>query len=300
MHQDSVIYEPMLPFGWIGNPPSGSRIPPPVGSSTPASWREVVVDKSLSCGIRVTAERCGLTTYHFDGWPPGIMARRMMTVAESERLNGSAFDSRLAVMNVHQVLLHSAALFHDEGAPVLTRVAQEHLLSWEIDEAEGLGYWRSLRNGPVVDMVTAVEAQRCGSVSAEAFHRSLEWLDDVVKADRVGEFARLAKTWLAVARRDHMAAVFDGWGICEGRIKELQGAAKASANDRIRDLVAAGRIDPTTQGQLTKLREVRNDVTHDQTDPGNESAHDALAVATHMLRVFVPELATSVGGRRLL
>jgi hypothetical protein len=179
--QQSAVHEPMLPFGWTGAQPRRHRVTHDVGSAAPASWRVAVIDKLLDCGIRVTAQRCGLTSYDFAGWPPGLYLRRgPRTARQASTEDGPALDQSLLMINAHQILLHSAAMVKDNESPHVSEVDEHDLLGWEFDEETGEGYWCSSRHGAVGHVVTAADRDRAGFVHTETFEMSLAWLDDVV------------------------------------------------------------------------------------------------------------------------
>ena len=131
--------------------------------------------------------------------------------------DGPALDQRLLVINAHQILLHSAAMVEHNESPHVSEVDEHDLLGWQFDEETGEGYWCSSRHGAVGHVVTTADRDRAGSIPTETFELSLARLDDVVEADRHGDFAWLGKVRAALARRDHGQAVIEGFGICKIR-----------------------------------------------------------------------------------
>jgi hypothetical protein len=294
--QVSAIYEPMLPYGWVGPRPDDYLAVREEGAKVPASWREVVVKWTLQCGIRVSAERCGLTVYDFAAWPPGASPRRkaFRTVAEASKEDSPIRDRRLSVMNAHQILMHSAVMVQKDESPPVAVIDDDDLLDWDIDEQTGEGFWRSSRHGAVGYVITAADRERVDWIQTDTFELSLSRLDVVVQAEQLDEFARLGQVRASVAGRDHSRAVIDGWVLCETRCNTLHPNPPKSVQRCITELEADGILDAVTASRLQELREVRNDFLHRGAAPKRDAAQKVLALATSMLRDTVPDLTTRV------
>lgn len=112
MEQASAIYEPMIPMGWIGAEPADRHATSRPGPAVPDDWDDVVVNRSLGCGVAVTATRRGFIVYDFAGWPAGVPSRpvsapghpTVVTLGQSSAAAKLALVQRLRVINLTKTL----------------------------------------------------------------------------------------------------------------------------------------------------------------------------------------------------
>jgi hypothetical protein len=296
MYQASAIYESTFPMGWIGARPADYDLVSELGEKIPNGWREVVIDRNLACGIKITAEVRGLTAYDFSGWRQGVAEpvpdqRHIITIGQVMEASKPAMIWRLRVINSHQTLLHAAAMFHRNESPLVTRVNAFDLYSFEYPDDCGGGTWYGPLGEMLPSAITLADRRRIGVMPITTFELSLDWLQAVVERGALIEVDLLNQAQAALATHDYALAVVAGWTICELRISRLsQLPGKESAKKKIEALRQSGVIAEALADRLHGLRNHRNNWLHSGKEPDQGTASEAALLAAQLLRTVIPDL----------
>ncbi|GAB3852688.1 hypothetical protein ACFPIJ_64235 [Dactylosporangium cerinum] len=290
------VYEQVLPMGWIGERPEDHRLVRQVGAPIPAAWRDVVVDRKLQCGVRVTMERCGFIEYDVEDWAPGLSNKPTGYLRETSAAALPALVQRLRLVNAHLALLHCAVAMHHENESVpVRRVRKDDLYTFAgIEDSPDFAWFGS--DGPRQESVTPAERERAAEwLTLEMAETSLDWLDAVVAAGALFDLDQLSLGLDALGTHDFNTALGAFWYICESRLRKLASAhglryLKKDGTERspmisevIKDLEAAGLIGPKQREGLDEVREGRNALLHAGTESGQSMTDKCLALATELL-----------------
>lgn len=300
----------MLPMGWIGGEPLDRTLMYHVGTPVPVDWTDTVAARTLTSGIGFSVERRGFAIYNFEQWPPGVSSpvsrpgcspRRLATLGESSEGAKRAVIQRLRVMNAHLTLLHGAEMHLHREAPEVQRVLERDLYRFDYPDPEdgGEGYWYRPTGEHLPDHITGYDSKRVGTVHLDALDLSLNWLDAVITTDSLLEFDLLNQTQFAAGGHDYALAVTAGWTICElelqalARKYEIALPARTNISKVANALLNANHVSSALVIRLTSVREARNRWLHSGSEPDEEAAFEAQALATDMLQTFVPDLKLS-------
>jgi hypothetical protein len=308
----SAIYEPMLPVGWIGEQPTDHRLASLPGTAIPSHWYDHIIDRSLSCGIKVRAERRGFTVYDFASWAPGVVrvrarssGRRFRTFGDLSEASKPALIQRLRVMNAHLTLLHAAAMAQHSESPTVVRVHERDLYRFDYPEGNGDGFWYRPLGDSAPTTVSPGDRARFGIMPIETYDLSLAWLDHVIATNQLISFDLLNQTQAALGTHDYAQAVVAAWTICELQVRQ-----RASDLPEVRERTGAaavlgvmersGRLSADLTQRLHVVREGRNKWLHTGESPDEGLALQAQEVAVELLRVVIDALDIRETSRLLL
>jgi hypothetical protein len=291
-------------MGWIGERPDDHRLVREVGAPIPAPWQDVVVDRKLQCGVRVTMERCGFVEYDVQDWAPGLSKKPAGQLGETSAAALPTLVQRLRLVNAHLALLHCAVAMHheNESVPVI-RVRKDDLYSYGgIDDSPDFAWFGP--NGPRREYVTPVERERAADwLTLAMVDTSLDRLDAVVANDALFDLDQLNLGLDALGTHDFNTALGAFWYICESRLRKLASAhgfqygTKKDGTPRspmisevVKDLEAAGLIGSKQKDGLDDVREGRNALLHAGTEADQSMTDKCLALATELLARIAPGL----------
>ena len=291
-------------MGWIASEPAASAVNVMVGDPIPNSWKHEVLRQSLGCGINIKAQRAGFTVYDFSGWPQGLTrpsgTPTVRTIGEASKTTKPALIARLRLINSHLTLIHAASASMDGTALPVARVRSSDLYRVDYEDGSATPFWYRPMEGPLPKVVSMAEFGRIGVLELATLQLSLAWLDDVVAQARLMDFDLLNQTMAALATYDYALTVVAGWTVCELAVRRRGKARGISRRhmqnvDRLCDRL--GQLNDLSASQVTQLgalRRSRNKWLHLGDEPDEQTASQALMLATEMLRESVPRLETRV------
>ena len=218
MSEGSAYYWPFNVPGWLGGAPDDwdweqTRIL--WGRPHPDSWKEVVFDRRLSVGIRVTAERWGLVRFDFQDWPPG-----MRSSVENESFD---FDvavevvmRRLKVMNIHLLMAHVALLDIDNLATDTVHLSHFDIVNYRDDGMGGPGLWR------IPFVVGHQDVGRHFVIGEGVLTRSVELLDQVMSGSDTHweQYDLILLGHSMFQQHDYAQALIAAWAVSEQLVSE--------------------------------------------------------------------------------
>lgn len=301
MTDEFAIYEQVLPMGWFGDRPNDYRLVWQIGAPIPDSWRRIVVDRKLACGVSVTIERRGFTVYNARHWPDGMPSYDpgwYHTAGRPAEAELPALVQRLRLVNAHLSLLHCAAMFHDNESPLVLRVRASDLYRYEHSDDGVDGVWYA-QGQPQPAHIGAEEGRRMNAALGVAVvETSLNWLDTVVAKDALVDFDRLNQAQDALGTHDFSTALGALWQICESRLRRLAFQHQLRVKDRIgvgdlcERLAQSQLLATDLKSRLDIVRGERNGLIHRGVEPSGPTTHECLDLATELLKSVVPNLAT--------
>lgn len=288
-------------MGWIGQRPSDHMLVGQLGSPIPSKWREVVVSRTLACGIEVAVERRGLAVYVFDGWPPGAVETKLTSGLRTTGMISEAAKPaviwRLRVMNSHLTLLHASSMFLDSQSLPVTRIQAADLYGYvHPDEGTNSLWYRGI-GAALPSSVTSADRHRIATVPIATFEMSLDWLERVIASNALIQFDLLNQAQAALGTHDYALAVVVGWTVCELRLRAL--VPDPSIRNAKRLINAAsehGLISRSVADRLHSVRDQRNSWVHSGGsggEPNEATALEASTLAAELLRAVIPNLVVS-------
>lgn len=301
-------------MGWLGGEPPDFSIAtiPLAGMTVPPSWRESIVDRDLSAGVRIVMERSGFVRYFFRGWAPG--ERREEPEDEySFEDDAAAVNAQLALMNAHRLLVHSSVVRLQAKSLGPGRVGHADLVHGRGHDFQAGG--PGLFDSPF--LVSNRDSARFLSTSTAALDAAAGELERVLNhADGervVGRLDILNRAMAAFSNHESAHALIDAWTICEQLIQQYwtdyveraggtltmsDGLVVERMNARRRQLLEgtaypvsvvlqvlelAGEISHERFRTLNAIRSGRNGWMHDMRAVDADLARRALLEAAGML-----------------
>lgn len=202
---------PFFAAGWIGGPPDGyssDDFPLLFGRPTPASWREIVYDRTLEAGVRIQAERLGLLRFDFPDWAPGVPGE----VEDDFSSNVEVTVNRLRILNAYQLLAHSAFLDVENMGTQTTRLNTSDLIHIGNGGMGGPGLLR------FPTTVGDKDFARMETVSIQVLDHAATTLEDVLRDDTQELLTLIDLLHLGLATfqgHDYSQSAIAAWTVCE-------------------------------------------------------------------------------------